>query len=197
RHLLINLQSLTDRLNSEPYPDVNYYSTLFSKLSKDLHTTNAGVEFQKRLDALSTVAIGAAAPDFMQPDTSGIPVKLSSFKGKYVLLDFWASWCAPCRNENPNMVKVYNSFKDKNFTILSVSLDQPGRKDLWLKAVHDDGLVWTQVSDLKFMANDAALLYNIRAIPQNFLVDPAGKIIAKNIFGDELEKKLSEVLGTM
>ncbi|MBB6107610.1 Peroxiredoxin [Mucilaginibacter lappiensis] len=137
--------------------------------------------------------VGQAAPDFTQSDTLGKPVSLKSFRGKYVLLDFWASWCAPCRLENPNVVKAYNQYKDKNFTVLSVSLDQPGKKELWLKAIHDDHLTWTHVSDLKFWGNAVVKLYNINAVPANFLIGPDGTILAKNIKGDDLDKALAKI----
>ena len=140
------------------------------------------------------LAIGAPAPDFTQADTLGHPVSLSSFKGKYVLLDFWASWCGPCRAENPNVVASFNKYKDKNFTVLGVSLDRPGAKEKWLKAIHDDQLAWTQVSDLLGWNNEVAREYGIQAIPQNLLIDPQGKIVAKNVEGEELEKKLAEVI---
>ncbi|TDX00954.1 TlpA disulfide reductase family protein [Dinghuibacter silviterrae] len=135
---------------------------------------------------------GTMAIDFTQNDVNGNPVTLSSFRGKFVLVDFWASWCGPCRMENPNVVRAYQEFKGKNFTILSVSLDQA--KEAWVKAITDDGLTWTQVSDLKYWNNAAAQLYNISSIPQNMLVDPKGRIIARNLRGEELEVKLKEVL---
>jgi peroxiredoxin len=180
-----------------PYSDPNELQPMFDKLSKEVQTSAGGVTYQQYLTGLKAVAVGAIAPDFEQPDTNGTPVKLSSFRGKYILVDFWASWCGPCRHENPNVVKAFNAYKGKNFTILSVSLDRPGKKDAWLKAIHTDGLAWNHVSDLKFWDNDAAKLYGVRAIPQNLLLDPNGKIIAKNLFGDDLENKLAALFGTM
>jgi len=119
-------------------------------------------------------------------------IALSSFKGKYVLLDFWASWCGPCRAENPNVLKAYNEFKDKNFDVFAVSLDD--KKENWLKAVKDDAMPWTQVSDLKGWKNQAAGMYAITAIPQNFLINPDGKIVASNLRGEALVKKLKELI---
>lgn len=134
----------------------------------------------------------AQAKDFTQPDVNGNPVSLSQFRGKYVLVDFWASWCQPCRMDNPNVVKAYNEFKDKNFTILGVSLDQ--NKEAWQKAIQQDGLVWTQVSDLKFWNNEAAALYGVEAIPYNVLVDPNGNIVAENLHGEEIVQTLRKVI---
>lgn len=131
------------------------------------------------------------APDFSLPDTSGNPVALSSMRGKYVLVDFWASWCAPCRKENPNIVSAYKKFSDKNFTILGVSLDKT--KDAWLNAIRSDSLTWTHVSDLKFWNSAAAELYKVNSIPYNVLLDPQGNIIAENLHGDALHRKLNGI----
>jgi peroxiredoxin len=141
------------------------------------------------------MAIGSEAMDFTQTDTSGTPVSLSSFRGKYVLVDFWASWCGPCRQENPNVVQNFNKFKNKKFTVLGVSLDRPGQKDKWLQAIHADNLTWTHVSDLNFWSNAVAVQYKIQSIPQNFLIGPDGKIVAKDLRGPALESKLCELLG--
>jgi len=138
--------------------------------------------------------VGREAPDFAMPDVTGKQVKLSSFKGKYVLVDFWASWCAPCRQENPNLVKAYHQFKDKNFTVLGVSLDRPGQKDNWVKAINDDKLAWTNVSDLQFWNSEVVSLYGFNGIPFNILVDPQGKVIAEGLRGETLVAKLGEVL---
>jgi peroxiredoxin len=138
--------------------------------------------------------LGKQAPDFTLPDVNGKDVRLSSLRGKYVLVDFWASWCAPCREENPNVVRAFQEFKDKNFTVLGVSLDRPGQKDKWLKAIEDDGLAWTHVSDLKFWESSVVPLYHLEGIPYNVLLDPEGKVIAEGLRGRALVNKLNEVL---
>jgi peroxiredoxin len=151
-------------------------------------------EQQKAKAAAASSLLNKPAPDFTLPDVNGNPVSLSSYKGKYVLVDFWASWCRPCRMENPNVVQAYNKFKDKNFTVLGVSLDRPDGKDDWVKAIKDDKLEWTHVSDLKFWESSIVPLYRFEGIPYNVLVDPTGKIIAESLRGQDLERKLAEVL---
>lgn len=167
---------------------------LYDNLSPRLKASKAGLEFANRIEASKKTAIGQMAPDFEQPDVQGKPVKLSDFRGQYVLLDFWASWCGPCRDENPHVLRAYNKFKNHNFTVLGVSLDKESQKKYWLEAIEKDQLPWTQLSDLKGGSNEAALLYGIRAIPQNFLIDPSGKIVAKNLRGDELSKTLADLI---
>jgi peroxiredoxin len=177
-----------------PSPDPFELDSLYNSLSPALKATETARNFKSALEPLKHTAPGTMAPDFIQNDVNGAPVKLSSFRGKYVLVDFWASWCGPCREENPNVVRVFNKYKEKNFTIIGVSLDKQSGKADWLNAIKSDGLNWTQVSDLKFWNNQAAALYYVSSIPANFLIDPSGKIIAKNLRGDDLESKLKEVL---
>jgi peroxiredoxin len=160
---------------------------------QSLAAVNATLQ-QQQQKAVASSWIGKEAPDFTLPDVNGKDVKLSSFRGKYVLVDFWASWCKPCRDENPNVVNAYNQYKTKNFTILGVSLDRPGQKSAWVKAIQDDSLDWTHVSDLKFWESSVIPLYQFEGIPFNVLVDPSGKVIAEALRGPFLEKKLSEVL---
>ena len=167
---------------------------LYDQLGATVKNSPAGRAFAERIEISKHLQIGQPAFAFTQRDTLDQPVSLASFKGKYVLIDFWASWCGPCRAENPNVVKAYNQYKDKDFTVLGVSLDRPGQKERWLKAIHDDGLAWTHVSDLKFWDNEVAKLYDVKAIPQNFLLDKEGKIIARDVRGEELQSTLQDLI---
>lgn len=161
-------------------------------LDKSTENTKYGKLGREKLTQMRGTMIGYPAINFAQADPNGKMVNLTDFKGKYVLVDFWASWCGPCRAENPNVVNAYNKYKDKGFTVLGVSFDQ--NKDAWIKAIATDNLTWSQISDLKGWANEAGKLYGISSIPQNLLLDKEGKIVAKNLRGAELDAKLEEII---
>jgi peroxiredoxin len=167
---------------------------LISAMDTNVAKTPIVKELNDMATAMKAVAIGQKAPDFTMNDVDGNPVSLSSKIGsKLLLVDFWAGWCNPCRQENPNLVKIYNQFHKKGFDIFGISLDQ--QKESWVKAIADDKLTWTHVSDLQYWNNAAARLYSVRAIPANFLLDETGTIIARNLRGDALLNKVNEMLG--
>lgn len=172
----------------QPQQLINLFNSLTDNVKTSRYGKIAGTDFQ----LMAATAVGAVAPNFTMNNTKGEPVSLSSFRGKYVLVDFWASWCEYCRAENPNVVKAYNEYKNKNFTVLGVSLDNS--RDGWLTAIRQDDLPFTEVSDLRGWSNNAAQLYNVYSIPANFLIGPDGKIVAKNLRGAELEDKLQQLL---
>ncbi len=186
------LQQYTDLVA----PEFSEVESMFNQLSNPIKNSKLGKEYSEKLAKIQASSVGAMAPEFTLPDTLGKAISLKSFRGKYVLIDFWASWCVPCRAENPNLVKNFNQYKDKNFTVLSVSLDKSTGKEAWLKAIHRDELNWTHVSELKHWDSEVANQYAVRLIPQNFLINPDGKIIAKNLRGEALSKKLKEILFT-
>lgn len=166
---------------------------IFNGLSESVRKTELGNQVRTKIIETKKTQIGVEAQDFTMNDANGKAVKLSDFRGKYLFLDFWASWCAPCRRENPNLVENYKRFKDKGFEILGVSLDKPADREKWISAIEKDGLTWPQVSDLKEWECEAAAMYNVKAIPMNFLIDPNGIIIAKYLRGEDLTKKLEEI----
>lgn len=165
---------------------------LYDKLDEGARATHAGKELRERLDVLKRSAIGAQMMNFSQADTTGRTVQFADLKGKYVLVDFWASWCGPCRAENPNVLKVYNKYKDKGFTVVGISLDEKG--DKWKKAIRDDHMPWDELSDLKGWKNSVSDYFGIQGIPSNLLVDPSGKIVARDLRGEALDQKLGELL---
>lgn len=190
-----NLDNLAGFYAMGTLDQVKYEQELISyaeKINGKFAKNPAVAQFLKRMEAVKPVSIGQPAPAFEMSSTDGKVIRLADFKGKYVLLDFWASWCGPCRQENPNVVSVFNQFKNKNFTILGVSLDDD--KADWLKAIKDDKLTWNHVSELKRWDSPIVNLYKVEGIPASFLLDPQGKIIAKNLRGDALHSFLANTL---
>lgn len=185
----VSLYLVSDRAVMGDYSDV---IKIYDQLSDQLKLSAGGKRVTERLVVLKRSDIGQPMLDFTQNNQEGKAIRFADFKGKYVLIDFWASWCGPCRAENPNVLKAYNQYKDKNFTVIGISLDDKVEK--WTKAIKEDQMPWTQVSDLKGFENEIADYYGIRAIPCTFLLNPEGKIIATYLRGDALNEKLAELL---
>ncbi len=173
--------------------NVDFADTLVTIFEEGLPGHSFTEDLKNRVSLLKQVAVGSDAPDIALPNPDGDVITLSSLRGNYVLIDFWAAWCRPCRQENPNVVRLYNQYSKRNFEILGVSLDRT--KEAWLKAIDDDGLTWKHISDLKYFNSEAARTYQINAIPATYLIDPDGKIIAKGLRGDTLRDKLEEIFG--
>lgn len=172
------------------YPELK---KLHDLLDPKLVASPQAEDINKHIKNLGNIEIGKIAPDIAQKDTAGNVIKLQDLRGKYVLIDFWASWCIPCRRENPNLLAAYKLYKDKGFEILGISIDSKSEEWRWKRAISNDGVIWPQISDLKGSNNEAALTYAVQIIPTNFLIDPSGKIIAKNLVGEKLQEKLKEI----
>ncbi|MDR0793074.1 MAG: AhpC/TSA family protein [Chitinophagaceae bacterium] len=169
--------------------------SLYNMLPLQTRESTEGKRVAQRLMLAKATAVGKQAPAFTQNDSLGNPVSLAQYRGNYILVNFWASWAANSRYNNPKLVSAYNAYHNKGFNVIGVSLDQPGGRNDWLNAVKKDKLPWVEVTDLKYWNNDVARLYGVTALPQNFLIDPNGKIVAKDLYGEELMQKLAEIYG--
>ena len=174
-----------------PRKDFQFLDSLMAGLDNKYPNMKTIISLRQQLDELRVLSVGQPAPEIALPNPDGEIVKLSDLRGKYVLIDFWAAWCKPCRDENPNIVRLYHEYKDNGFEVFGVSLDRT--KEAWVEAIEDDGLVWTQVSDLKYFNSEAAAIYQINAIPATYMIDPDGNILAKDLRGIGLENKLKEL----
>ncbi len=188
----VSVLAVTDMLSmGAPAGEVREY---FGMLSPELQASSFGTNLKSSLDKRSLTEIGSKAPEFSGPNPEGTQLALKDLLGKVTLIDFWAAWCKPCRDENPNIVRVYNKFKDQGFNVIGISLDREDQRDRWLQAIEDDNLAWPQISHLQFWDEPIAKLYGIRAIPAAFLLDENGVIIARDLRGPELERKVQEFL---
>lgn len=171
--------------------EFQFLDSLVAELDKKYPETKMIIQLKQQLDEMRALSMGQIAPEISLPNPEGQMVNLSDFRGKYVMIDFWAGWCKPCREENPNVVRLYNEYKDQGFEVFGVSLDRT--REAWVDAIFEDELTWVQVSDLKYFNSAAAEIYQINAIPATYLIDPEGKIIGKDLRGPSLESKLKEI----
>lgn len=189
----VSIMVISDMLRMKSYP-VNEIKEMFEGLSEEVKNTVIGKQIAENLEKANKVAVGSKAPNFTAPTPNGDQLSLKDAMGKVTVIDFWAAWCKPCRVENPNLVKTYNKYKDEGLSIIGVSLDRPGQKDRWIQAIEEDGLPWHQVSNLEFWQDPVAQLYGIKAIPAAFVLDEDGTIVARDLRGDALDKKIGELL---
>ncbi|GAA3995724.1 TlpA disulfide reductase family protein [Hymenobacter fastidiosus] len=189
----VSLDALTG-IGMWEVPQYAVVAPLYEAFSPALKNSPQGRQYGKMVRELKDIAIGTQAPAFSQQTPEGKTVALADYRGKYVLIDFWASWCGPCRAENPAVIKLYNEYKGRNFEILGVSVDNEKTREKWVKAIQEDHLTWPQVSDLRGMDNEVAQRYHVRAVPQNFLIDPTGKIVAANLHGEDLKATLARYI---
>jgi thiol-disulfide isomerase/thioredoxin len=193
---IVSVMVLQDMLNTKMF-STSELRTLFDNLSAEVKQTSLAQNLDQNLKNLSRTDVGSKAPGFSAPTPEGNELSLEESLGEVTLIDFWASWCKPCRVENPNIVKVYEKYHDKGFNIIQVSLDRPGQKEKWIKAIEDDNLGdWNHVSNLMFWQDPIAAQYGVRAIPAAFLLDKDGNIVAKNLRGESLGQKVGELLNT-
>ncbi|MFO7745143.1 MAG: TlpA disulfide reductase family protein [Psychroflexus sp.] len=191
---IVGMMALSDVMNSKTVP-LNKMRSLYDNFDDEVKDTPLGKMLGQNIAKIGATDIGAEAPMFSGPTPQGEELSLEDAMGKVTLIDFWASWCRPCRVENPNIVSIYNDYKDRGFTVVGVSLDKPNSKDAWIKAIEDDNLEWNHISNLKYWQEPIAQKYGVKAIPAAFLIDENGIIIGKDLRGDDLRKKVEEVLG--
>ena len=190
---LVSALILSDMMNGKSL-STNKFKELFENLDEEVKNSEIGKQLNETIQKATATAVGSKAPEFSAPTPEGKQLALKDALGKITIVDFWASWCKPCRIENPNVVKLYNEYHDKGLNIIGVSLDKNGQKDKWLKAIEDDGLTWQHVSNLQYWQDPVAQLYNVRSIPATFILDENGVIIAKDLRGEALRAKVSEML---